>query len=306
MSRLKVVFMGTPQFSVPTLEKLVSSYKVMAVYCQPPRPSGRGHKLVASPVQQKAEELGIPVYAPKSLRSEAAQTEFKALNPDIAIVVAYGLILPKAILEAPRFGCLNIHASLLPRWRGAAPMQRAIMAGDAETGITIMQMDEGLDTGPMLSHIATPITKDTTASILHDTMSALGADLLLQTLDPYVQGTLKPMPQPEVGATYADKLSKNESCLDWNESADTIDRRIRALTPWPGIYFMHQGTPIKIGKVEVVPEVTGIPGEVIDDQLTIACGKGGIRLLLVQRPGGKWLTPLEFLNGYALPKGTKL
>lgn len=298
--------MGTPQFSVPTLEKLASTYEVVAVYCQPPRPSGRGHKLVSSPVHQKAEELGIPVYTPKSLRNEAAQAEFKALNPDIAIVVAYGLILPKAILETPRFGCLNIHASLLPRWRGAAPMQRAIMAGDFETGITIMQMDEGLDTGPMLSHATVPITHNTTASTLHDAMSSLGADLLLQILDPYVQGTLKPVLQPEIGVTYADKLSKSESCLNWSDTAEAIDRRIRALTPWPGVYFTHQDTPIKISKVEVVPDVAGIPGEIVDDQLTIACGRGGIRLLLVQRPGGKWLTSTEFLNGYNLPKGTKL
>lgn len=306
MSRLRIVFMGTPQFSVPTLEKLVSSYDVVAVYCQPPRPSGRGHKLVSSPVHQKAEELGITVYTPKSLRNEAAQAEFKALNPDIAVIVAYGLILPKAILETPRFGCLNIHASLLPRWRGAAPMQRAIMAGDTETGITIMQMDEGLDTGPMLSHAVLPITPDTTASILHDAMSSMGSDLLLQVLDPYVHGTLKPIPQPERGVTYADKLSKSESGLDWNETAEAIDRRIRALTPWPGVYFMYQDMPIKVSQVEVMPEVTGIPGEVIDDCLTIACGKGGVRLLLVQRPGGKWLTSAEYLNGYDLPKGTKL
>lgn len=306
MSRLKVIFMGTPQFSVLTLEKLASVYEVVAVYCQPPRPSGRGHKLVASPVQQKAEELGIPVYTPKSLRSEEAQAEFRALEPDIAIIVAYGLILPKAILETPRFGCLNIHASLLPRWRGAAPMQRAIMAGDVETGITIMQMDEGLDTGPMLSDAVVPITQDTTASTLHDMMSITGANLLLQTIDPYVQGTLKPAPQPKEGVTYADKLSKSESCLNWNDSAEAIDRRIRALTPWPGVYFMHQDTLIKVSKAVVVPEVTGIPGEVVDSHLTIACGKGGLRPLLVLRPGGKWLTTAEFLNGYEVPKGTRL
>lgn len=306
MPRLRVVFMGTPQFSVPALERLASVYEVVAVYCQPPRPSGRGYKFVASPVQKKAEELGIPVYVPKSLRNEEAQTQFQALKADIAIVAAYGLILPQAILQAPRFGCLNIHASLLPRWRGAAPIQRAIMAGDVDTGITIMQMDDGLDTGPMLSRAVIPIRQDTTASILHDKMSELGADLLLQTVKPYVQGTLAPVPQPEEGVTYADKLSKNESCLNWNDTAEVIERRIRALTPWPGVYFTHQGTPIKISKAIMVPEVMGTPGEVVDDELTIACGKGGLRLCLVQRPGGKWLTSTEFLNGYDLPKGTKL
>ncbi|WP_032112806.1 methionyl-tRNA formyltransferase [Candidatus Paracaedibacter symbiosus] len=307
MSRLRVVFMATPQFSVATLEKLVEAdYDVVAVYCQPPRPSGRGHKLIASPVHQKATSLGIPVFTPKSLRNEIAQAEFKALNADIAVVVAYGLILPKAILETPKFGCLNIHASLLPRWRGAAPMQRAIMAGDTETGITIMQMDEGLDTGPMLVKESLPITSTTTASNLHDAMSLLGAELLLKTLDPYIMGMVKPTIQPETGITYADKLSKLESCLNWAESAQVLDRRVRALNPWPGVYFEHNGTLIKVSKIELIANASGTPGEVIDNQLTIACGEGAIRLLQVQRPGGKWLSPAEFLNGYDLPPGTKL
>lgn len=307
MSRLKIVFMGTPQFSVETLEKLIeANYDVVAVYCQPPRPSGRGHKLTASPVQQKAQQLGIPVFTPKSLRNEEAQAIFKALNPDLAIVVAYGLILPNAILEIPKFGCLNIHGSLLPRWRGAAPIQRAIMAGDLETGITIMQMDEGLDTGPMLSKSVVAITPQTTALTLHDTLSTIGATLLVETLDPYLKGTLQPLPQPESGVTYADKLSKAESCLDWNESAQALDRRIRAFTPWPGLYFNHNGMPIKVSKAEVVSDTTDTPGKVLDNQLTIACGKGALRLLQLQRPGGKWLSPTEFLNGYDLPVGSCL
>jgi methionyl-tRNA formyltransferase len=307
MSRLKIVFMGTPQFSVETLEKLTkANYDVVAVYCQPPRPSGRGHKLTASPVQQKAQQLGIPVFTPKSLRNEEAQATFKALKPDLAIVVAYGLILPKAILEIPKFGCLNIHGSLLPRWRGAAPIQRAIMAGDLETGITIMKMDEGLDTGPMLSTATVAITPQITALTLHDTLSTIGATLLIETLAPYLNGTLQPLSQPESGVTYADKLSKAESCLDWNESAEVLDRRIRAFTPWPGLYFNHNGTPIKVSTAEVVLDTTDAPGKVLDNQLTIACGEGALRLLSLQRPGGKWLSPTEFLNGYDLPIGSQL
>lgn len=307
MPRLKIVFMGTPQFSVETLERLVeANYDVVAVYCQPPRPSGRGHKLTASPVHQKAQMLGIPVFTPKSLRNAEAQATFQALNPDLAVVVAYGLILPKAILEIPKFGCLNIHGSLLPRWRGAAPIQRAIMAGDLETGITIMKMDEGLDTGPMLSTAVVAITPQTTTSILHDTLSTIGAKLLVETLDLYIKGTLTPLSQPETGVTYADKLSKAESCLDWTESAATLDRRIRAFTPWPGLYFNHNGMAIKVSKAEVVLEMTGTPGEILDNQLTIACGTDALRLLLLQRPGGKWLSPTEFLNGYDLPVGSRL
>ena len=294
MSRLKVVFMGTPQFSVPTLEKLVSTYNVVAVYCQPPRPSGRGHNFVASPVHKKAEELGISIYTPQSLRSQETQQEFRNLAPDIAVIVAYGLILPSSILEIPRWGCLNVHASLLPRWRGAAPLQRAIMAGDKETGITIMQMDKGLDTGPVLSYVKVPIAQNTTTSSLHDTMSVIGANLLLQTIDPYVQGILTPVPQPSEGVTYADKVSKGESCVNWNEKGEEINRRILALTPWPGVYFRHQATPIKIASALFLPEVLGTPGEVLDNQLTIACGKGGLRPLIVQRPSGKWLRALEF------------
>jgi methionyl-tRNA formyltransferase len=307
MSRLKIVFMGTPQFSVETLEKLTeANYDVVAVYCQPPRPSGRGHKLTASPVHQKAQQLGIPVFTPKSLRNEEAQATFQALNPDLVVVVAYGLILPKAILEIPKFGCLNIHGSLLPRWRGAAPIQRAIMAGDLKTGITIMKMDEGLDTGPMLSTAIVTITSQTTASTLHDTLSTIGATLLVETLTPYLKGTLQPLPQPETGVTYADKLSKAESCLDWGESAEALDRRIRAFTPWPGLYFNHNDIPIKISKAEVVLDMAGTPGKVLDNQLTVACEKGALRLLRLQRPGGKWLSPTEFLNGYDLPVGSQL
>lgn len=307
MSRLKVVFMGTPEFSVPTLEALYASpYEVVAVYCQPPRPKGRGYKDVLSPVHQKAEELGIPVFTPKTLRSETAQLEFKALQPDLVIVVAYGLILPKAILDIPPLGCINIHASLLPRWRGAAPLQRAVMAGDDQTGITIMKMDEGLDTGPMLSKCAIPLTLETTTLMLQEELSHKGADLLLETLPPYIAGELQPLLQPETGITYADKLSKEESQWDWRQPAEVLLRQLRALHPWPGVYFDHAGISIKVREALLCPDQQGQPGEILDNQLTIACGKGALRLMSLQRPGGKWLSSQEFLNGYSLPKGTFL
>lgn len=307
MARLKVVFMGTPAFSVPTLEALYASpYEVVAVYCQPPRPKGRGYKEELSPVHQKAEELGIPVFTPKTLRNETAQLEFKALKPDLAIVVAYGLILPKAILDIPSLGCINIHASLLPRWRGAAPLQRAIMAGDDQTGITIMKMDEGLDTGPMLSIGSLPLTLETTTLTLQKELSLMGASLLLETLPSYIEGHLQPLPQPETGITYADKLSKEESQWDWQQPAEVLLRQLRALHPWPGVYFDHAGVPIKVREALLCPDQQGMPGQVLDEQLTIACGKGAIRLMSLQRPGGKWLSSQEFLNGYSLPKGTLL
>lgn len=308
MDRLRVIFMGTPEFSVPALESLVNAnYEIVGVYSQPPRPSGRGHKVTLSPVHQKANSLGIPVFTPKSLRSIDAQAEFASLNPDIAIVVAYGLILPKEILDTPHYGCLNIHGSLLPRWRGAAPLQRAIMAGDEKTGVTIMKMDEGLDTGPMLSKAYITLNPSTTSTTLHDEMRLIGADLLIKTIDAYIKGTLLPEKQPDNGITYADKLSKTESMLDWANSSVSLDRKLRALTPWPGVYFTHNNTIIKVREAVIVPEAHGTPGEIIDDKLTIACGdKGGLRLLSLQRPGGKWLSGQEFLNGYPLPKGTRL
>lgn len=301
----KVIFMGTPAFSVTALQSLVESgYDVVAVYTQPPRPAGRGHSIVASPVHQYAESVGIPVLTPKSLRSEEASTTFRAHEADIAVVAAYGLILPKTILDAPRLGCINIHASLLPRWRGAAPIQRAIMAGDTETGITIMQMDEGLDTGDMILWDKVAITSDTTANLLHDQLSSLGASLLMQALPAILEGRHVVSRQPEVGITYAHKLSKSESHLDWTKSAEDLERQIRAFHPWPGTFFRHTDLTLKVSRAEVVA-YSGQPGEVFDG-LIIACADKALKITSIQKPGGKWMTADDFLRGFDLPLGTIL
>ena len=301
----KVIFMGTPGFSVEALKSLVNAdYDVVAVYSQPPRPSGRGYSTVASPVHQYAESVGIPVHTPLSLRSEEAQTTFQAHEADIAVVAAYGLILPKAILDAPRLGCINIHASLLPRWRGAAPIQRAILAGDTQTGVTLMQMDEGLDTGDMIVWDTVAITSQTTADVLHDQLSTLGANLLLQTLPAILEKQHTPLQQPETGVTYAHKLSKSESQLDWTKPADVLEKQIRAFHPWPGSYFIHNGMTIKVSKAEILTH-SGQPGEVFDG-LIIACGNQSLKIASLQKPGGKWMSAEDFLRGYNLPSGTLL
>lgn len=300
--------MGTPAFSVPTLQALLDSHhSVIAVYTQPPRPSGRGHHVQKSPIHLLAEKHNIPVYTPKTLRSPESQEEFSALRADAAVVIAYGLILPKAILDAPQFGCINVHASLLPRWRGAAPIHRALLAGDAETGITIMKMDEGLDTGPMLSKGDLPIGPTTSATDLHDQLSKLGADLLLPALEGYIAGNLTPLIQPEEGVTYAHKLAREEGRLEWQNSADYLERQIRALNPWPGTWFEHEGVNLKVSSATVVEDdSTSSPGLVLDDHLIIACGQGTLHIHKIQRPGGAPLTTEAFLRGYALPKGTLL
>ncbi|MBM3633164.1 MAG: methionyl-tRNA formyltransferase [Alphaproteobacteria bacterium] len=304
---LRLIFMGTPAFSVPTLQTLVDSrHQLIAVYSQPPRPSGRGHQVRKSAVHQFAEQWEIPIYTPKSLKGEAEQTEFAAHKADLAIVIAYGLILPQKILDAPRLGCLNVHASLLPRWRGAAPIHRAIEAGDLETGITIMKMDVGLDTGPMLLKKNISIDAHTTATNLHDALSNMGGPLLLEALEAYAAGTLQPTPQPLEGVTYATKLTREEGQIDWKLSASVWVRKIQAFTPWPGVWFEHDGTRLKILAAESIPEAQGIPGTILDDHLTIACGEGALRLKILQRPGGAPLDAKDFLRGYLLPKGTVL
>lgn len=306
---LRLVFMGTPAFSVPTLKVLIDSpHQVIAVYSQPPRPSGRGHRVQKSPIHLLAEEHGIPVYTPKTLRSLESQEEFSALKADVAVVIAYGLILPAAILEAPQFGCINVHASLLPRWRGAAPIHRALLAGDEETGITIMKMDEGLDTGPMLSLERLPITSTTTASQLHDQLSEKGAMLLLPTLEAYIDGKMLPQGQPEEGVTYAHKLTREEGRLDWRNSAEQIERKIRVLNPWPGTWFEHEGINLKVFAATVVENDTpSNPGLVLQNApLIMSCGQGSLRVDLIQRPGGAVLAPEAFLRGYTLPEGTLL
>jgi methionyl-tRNA formyltransferase len=300
--RLRLAFMGSPDFAVTALRALHGAgHDIVAVYCQQPRPAGRGQTVQPCPVHRAADDLGLPVYTPPSLRRDAAeQARFRALALDAAVVAAYGLILPQAMLDAPRRGCLNIHASLLPRWRGAAPIQAAILAGDAESGVTIMQMDAGLDTGPMLLREAVPIGPRTTAAILHDQLADLGARLLLRALaeDP------PPVAQPE-GATYAAKLSRADGHIDWRAPAEHIDRRIRALNPWPGTFAMLGAETLKILAAAPVAQ-DGPPGTALDAALTIGCGAGALRLLRVQLPGRAALDAAAFLRGHPVPAGTRL
>jgi methionyl-tRNA formyltransferase len=307
MTKLRLAFMGTPDFAVPCLRALAEAgHEIAAVYSQPPRPAGRGHKTQASPVQACADAEGWLVRTPKTLKDPAQQATFAALNVDAAVVVAYGLILPKAVLEAPRLGCFNVHASLLPRWRGAAPIQRAILAGDAETGVTIMHMDEGLDTGPMLLREAVPIGARTTAADLHDTLAALGARLIVEALAGAARGTLKETLQPNSGVTYAAKLNKTESALDWRRPAAELERQVRAFSPWPGAAARFGGEAIKVLEAKVLDDNPGqAPGTVMGDALTVACGTGALRLIRVQRAGKAAMTAEAFLRGFAVPAGAR-
>jgi len=305
---LDLIFMGTPEFAATILAALIDAgHPVRAVYTQPPRPASRGHRLQPSPVQTLTESHGIAVRSPVTLRDPEAQAEFAATPADAAVVAAYGLILPAAILEAPRHGCLNVHASLLPRWRGAAPIQRALLKGDSETGITIMQMDKGLDTGPILLQEATPIEPDITADRLSDRLAALGARLILEALDAVAGGTPVARPQPSAGVTYAAKLRREEAELDWRQSAASLDRQVRAFDPWPGAFFTARDERIRVMQVAVDPEpIAAVPGTVIDDRLLVACGVGALRPLILQRPGRSALDTAAFLRGFALPPGTLL
>ena len=299
---LRLAFMGTPDFSVPALQALqAAGHEIAAVYSQPPRRSGRGQKQRPSPVQAAAEEAGLEVRTPESLKTPEAQADFAALDLDAAVVVAYGLILPKTILEAPKLGCFNIHASLLPRWRGAAPIQRAILAGDSESGVSIMRMDEGLDTGDVCLRRALPITAATTASELHDGLAALGAEMIVEALAELASGTLSCHPQPEEGVTYAAKLSREEGRLDWRQPAAALARKVRAFTPWPGAWFEVEGERIKV--LEALPaDGGGDPGSVLGPELTVACGEGALRLLKVQRQGKAAMAAGDFLRGFGLPE----
>ena len=299
MTKRRLAFMGTPDFAVAILDALIAAgHDIAAVYSQPPREAGRGHRVMPSPVQKRAEEAGLMVRHPARLGPEEA-AEFAALNLDVAVVAAYGLILPKAVLAAPRLGCLNVHASLLPRWRGAAPIERAILTGDVETGVTIMQMEAGLDTGPMLLREAVAIDARATASSLHDELAALGARLIVDALDRIEQ--LTPRPQPSEGVTYAKKISRDEGRIDWRNPAVEIERQVRALDAW----FDAKGERIKLRAAELVPG-QGAPGTVLDAAPTIACGTGALRLVNLQRPGRAPLDGAAFLRGFALPPGTVL
>ncbi|TWI34451.1 methionyl-tRNA formyltransferase [Paracoccus sulfuroxidans] len=294
---MRVIFMGTPDFSVPALRAIAAEHEVVAVYSQPPRAAGRGQKPRPSPVHKAAEELGLPVRTPERLKSPEDQAEFAALQVDVAVVVAYGLILPQPVLDAPRLGCLNIHASLLPRWRGAAPIHRAIMAGDSETGVAIMQMEAGLDTGPVLAETRTPITAEDTTATLHDRLSAMGAELIVATL---ARLPLPATPQAEEGVTYAQKIDKAEARIDWTQTASQIDRQIRALSPFPGAWTMLGSERIKLLQSRVV-QGSGQPGEVLSG-FTIACGEGAVEIITAQREGKRPMPASEILRGLTLPK----
>jgi methionyl-tRNA formyltransferase len=295
--------MGTPEFAVPTLNALVEAgHEVVAVYCQPPRHAGRGKALRASPVQARAETLGLEVRHPASLKGAEEQADFTALGADVAVVAAYGLILPQAVLTAPKLGCINVHASLLPRWRGAAPIQRAILAGDKTTGVTIMQMEAGLDTGPMLLKREMPVN-GLDAGELTDALAEMGAAAVIEWLsDPE---SFPPILQPEARVTYAAKVDKVEARIDWNDPAVEIERQVRAFEPKPGAWFEHAGERVKILAAQVI-EDRGAAGEVLDHRLTIACGEGALRPLTVQRPGRAAMSPAEMLRGFAIPAGTIL
>lgn len=303
---VRLAFMGTPDFSVGILAALLEAgHDVAAVYSQPPRPSGRGHREQPSPVHAFALERGLSVRTPVSLKGADDQYVFRSLNLDVAVVAAYGLLLPQPILDAPRWGCLNVHASLLPRWRGAAPIQRAILAGDRETGVTIMQMDKGLDTGAMLLTDRIGITATTTADSLHDQLAEMGARLIVEALARYE--TLVPVEQSLDGVTYAAKLTKDEGRLRWDRPAVELERQIRGLSPWPGVWCEILGERLKILSAEVIPSASGAPcGTVLDDALTIACGEGALRLMTVQRAGKGPMAAAAFLRGFAVPKGTVL
>ncbi|KIC21168.1 methionyl-tRNA formyltransferase [Leisingera sp. ANG-Vp] len=301
---MRIIFMGTPDFSVPVLDALVAAgHEIAAVYCQPPRPAGRGKKDRPTPVHARAAALGLEVRHPVSLKGAEEQTAFAALNADVAVVVAYGLILPQAVLDAPAQGCLNIHASLLPRWRGAAPIHRAIMAGDAETGVCIMQMEAGLDTGPVLLRGATAIGPEETTAQLHDRLSDMGAALIVEALARLAE--LEPENQPEDGVLYAEKIDKAEAQIDWSQPAAEVDRKIRGLSPFPGAWCEAEGQRVKL-LASRLAEGQGVPGEVLDDALTVACGEGAVRLLRLQRAGKSAQDPDVFLRGFPLPKGSRL
>ncbi|MFI4962147.1 MAG: methionyl-tRNA formyltransferase [Hyphomicrobiales bacterium] len=307
---MRLIFMGTPDFAVPTLLELAAAgHEIAAVYTRAAKPAGRGMELQVSPVEREARRLGLPVFTPKMLKDEATQAVFRAHKADAAVVVAYGLILPKPILEAPRLGCFNVHASLLPRWRGAAPINRAVMAGDEQSGVTIMQMDEGLDTGAMAKDLTMadcmPIQPDMTAGDLHDALARLGADLMLRAIAAAERGSLALTLQPETGVTYATKISKDETRIDWTKPWNQVHNHIRGLSPFPGAWFEIGGVRVKALR-STKGEGKGAPGTVLDNSLTIACGDGAVRLMQVQRAGRQPMAAEEFLRGTAVKAGVVL
>ncbi|MBN9062793.1 MAG: methionyl-tRNA formyltransferase [Rhizobiales bacterium] len=307
---LRIVFMGTPDFAVPTLAGIVGQgHDLAAVFTRAPAKAGRGMALKPSPVHAMAESFGVPVFTPQSLRGEEAAEQFRSLNADAAVVVAYGLLLPKAVLDAPREGCLNLHASLLPRWRGAAPIHRAVIAGDGETGVMVMRMEEGLDTGPVALVDRVAIDADETTGQLHDRLKILGADLMLRALAALERGSLSFTPQGEHGVAYAKKITNDEARIDWRRPAAETHNLIRGLSPFPGAFFeadLGRGVERVKALRSRLADGGGRPGEIIDDELTIACGDGAVRLIEIQRAGSKPMPAREFLRGAKLAAGTLL
>ncbi len=318
MSRnFRLIFMGTPEFAVPTLQYLLDSgQKVVAVYSQPPRPAGRGHKETKSPVHELAEQHAIPVFVPTSLKSEEVQQQFRQLDAEAAVVAAYGLILPEAILEAPAMGCINVHPSKLPRWRGAAPIPRTIMAGDKQTAMTIMQMDKGLDSGDILLMKEFAIADGTTAGELHDKMAVMAGPMVMEALEGLRSGSITPTPQPSEGITYAEKIHKDEAHINWNQPAEAVRNHILGLSPYPGAWCIYGTNKLKILSAETLSSPSNPstqagggdnpPGTVLDDKLTIACTAGYIRPLIIQRPGRKPMPAEEMLRGYNIVANTIL
>jgi methionyl-tRNA formyltransferase len=303
---LRLAFMGSPHFALPTLDALLAAgHQVVCVYSQPPRPGGRGKQERLTPVHARALERGLEVRTPTSLKGADAQAAFAALNLDAAVVVAYGLILPKPILDAPRLGAFNLHASLLPRWRGAAPIQRAIMAGDSETGVQVMRMEEGLDTGPVLATVKTPIDFDDTTGTVHDRLAVHGAALMVRALVLLANGEASETPQSSQGATYANKITSAETRIDWKKSAREVDCMIRGLSPFPGAWCELDGARVKVLQSRI-GQGLGAPGEVIDNELLVACGAGAVRLMSVQREGRAPLKTEAFLRGNPVKVGTQL
>jgi methionyl-tRNA formyltransferase len=303
---MRLIFMGTPDFSVPTLVALAAAgHDIAAVYTRVAKPAGRGMEMQPTPVEREARRLGIPVHTPKTLKDAAAQDTFRAHNAAAAVVIAYGLILPKSVLEAPELGCFNVHASLLPRWRGAAPINRAIMAGDAESGVTIMKMDEGLDTGAMAMGERIKIGADMTAGELHDALSRLGADLMARALAALERGSLTLTPQPAQGVTYAEKITNAETRIDWTKSWKQVHDHIRGLSPFPGAWFELNGVRVKVLR-STKGEGSGAPGTTLDDKLTIACVDGAVRLVQIQRAGKQPMSAEDFLRGTPVKAGTKV
>ena len=297
---MRVVFAGTPDFSVPILQALLDSgHSVVAVYSQPDRPAGRGRKLTPSPVKQLALQHQLPVFQPASLKTSEARQQLAELRPDLMVVVAYGLILPQAVLDLPARGCVNLHASLLPRWRGAAPIQRAILAGDRQAGVCLMQMEAGLDSGPVLAEVRTDITDDDTGGSLHDRLSRLAADLLVGHLGDLEQGVLEPVVQDESLVSYAGKLEKSEAVINWQQDAAQLERQVRAFNPWPVAQAKYQGQVLRVWNAKAIDSAAGMPGSVVaagKQGIDVACGTGCLRLLTIQLPGGKRLSAADFLN----------